>query len=99
KHYSHRTEESYIHWIKRYVLFHNKRHPQEMGSTEIEVLLTHLAAKEHVAASTQNQTLSALLFLYREVLKKDLELPLDSVRAQRPKRLRSDSASDHHHLR
>lgn len=64
KHYSHRTEESYVHWIKHYILFHNKRHPREMGSAEIEAFLTHLATNEHVAASTQNQALSALLFLY-----------------------------------
>jgi len=55
KHYSHRTEESYVHWIKLYILFHNKRHPREMGSAEIEALPTHIATNEHVVASTQNQ--------------------------------------------
>jgi len=87
KHYSKRTEESYIRWIKRYILFHNKRHPQEMGSAEIEAFLTHLAVKERVAASTQSQALSALLFLYREVLHKELERPIEALRAKRPKRL------------
>ena len=85
--YSIRTEEAYVSWIKRYILFHNKRHPREMGISEIEVFLTHLAVEGHVAASTQNQALSALLFLYREVLKEDLERPVDAVRAKRPKRL------------
>jgi tryptophanyl-tRNA synthetase len=81
KHYSIRTEEAYIRWIKRYILYHGKRHPKDMGIPEIEAFLTYLAVEQHVAASTQNQALSALLFLYREVLKKDLERPIDSVRA------------------
>lgn len=68
-HYSMRTEEAYLQWIKRYVLFHNKRHPNEMREKEITEFLTHLAVKEHVAASTQNQALSAILFLYNKVLK------------------------------
>ncbi len=87
KHYSIRTEEAYVYWIKRYIFFHNKRHPREMGAPEIEAFLTHLAVKENVAASTQNQALSALLFLYREVLHQDLDFPIDAVRAKRPKRL------------
>ncbi len=66
--YSYRTEESYVSWIKRFILFHHKRHPQDMGSTEVQAFLTHLAVEQRVAASTQNQALSALLFLYREVL-------------------------------
>jgi integron integrase len=86
KHYSIRTEDSYLDWTRRYILFHNKRHPSEMGSTEIKAFLTHLAVKENVAASTRNQALSALLFLYREVLHKDLG-PIDALRAQKPKRL------------
>jgi GR25 family glycosyltransferase involved in LPS biosynthesis len=69
KHYSYRTEESYLAWMRRYILFHNKRHPKEMGSIEIEAFLSHLAVNEKVAASTQNQALCALLFLYRHVLK------------------------------
>jgi integron integrase len=87
KHYSIRTEEAYVNWIKRYIFFHHKRHPREMGVAEIEAFLTHLAVDQHVAASTQNQALHALLFLYREVLKIDLERPVDAVRAKRPKRL------------
>jgi integron integrase len=86
KHYSIRTEQAYVNWIKRYILFHNIRHPKEMGNSEIEVFLTHLAVKENVAASTQNQALSALLFLYREVLRQELG-PIDALRAQKPKRL------------
>jgi integron integrase len=86
KHYSIRTEEAYVNWIKRYIVFHNKRHPAEMGAPEIEAFLTHLAVKETVAASTQNQAFSALLFLYREVLHQDLG-PIDALRAKRPRRL------------
>ena len=87
KHYSIRTEEAYVSWIRRFILFHNKRHPREMGAPEIEAFLTHLAIERRVAASTQNQALSALLFLYREVLQIDLDLPLRAVRAKRPRRL------------
>ena len=87
KHYSIRTEQAYVDWIKRYILFHNRRHPNEMGSQEIEAFLTYLAVERNVAASTQNQALSALLFLYRYVLQKDLDGPIDSVRAKKPKRL------------
>jgi hypothetical protein len=63
KHYSYRTEESYVYWIRRYILFHQKRHPREMGGAELEAFLTHLAVEEHVAASTQNQALNAIVFL------------------------------------
>jgi len=87
RHYSIHTEESYVDWIKRFILFHHKRHPREMGSAEIEAFLTHLAVDQSVAASTQNQAFSALLFLYREVLKKDLDSPINSIRAKQPKRL------------
>lgn len=69
KHYSLRTEEAYWHWIKRFILFHKKRHPNEMGEGEVSAFLSHLAVDRRVAASTQNQALSALLFLYKEVLK------------------------------
>ncbi len=86
KHYSIRTEEAYVNWIKRYIFFHDVRHPAEMGAAEVEAFLTHLAVKENVAASTQNQALSALLFLYREVLHQDLG-PIDALRAKKPKRL------------
>jgi integron integrase len=87
KHYSVRTEESYVTWMKRYILFHHQRHPNEMVSAEITAFLTHLAVDQQVAASTQNQALSALLFLYRHVLNTPLDLTIDAVRAKQPKRL------------
>jgi len=65
KHYSLRTEQAYVYWIKKYILYFDKRHPLTMGKTEIEAFLTHLAVDDNVAASTQNQAFSALLFLYR----------------------------------
>ncbi len=73
KHYSMRTEQAYVNWMKRFIVFHNKRHPAEMGAKEMQQFLNHLAMKENVAASTQNQALNALVFLYREVLQKDIE--------------------------
>jgi integron integrase len=87
KHYSIRTEQAYVDWIKRFILHFGKRHPRELGAAEVEQFLTHLAVEGNVAASTQNQAKSALLFLYREVL--ETELPwLDNVeRARAPKRL------------
>ncbi len=72
KHYSRRTEESYTHWIKRFILFHQKRHPSEMGAPEVEAFLTSLAVERNVSASTQKQALAAILFLYKEVLAIDL---------------------------
>jgi len=87
KHYSIRTETQYVQWIKRFILFHNKRHPQEMGNTEVEAFLTHLAVDGQVSASTQNQALSALLFLYKEVLAIDLPWLNNVVRAKQPQRL------------
>ena len=87
KHYSPRTEESYANWIKRFILFHGIRHPNEMGAAEVEAFLTHLAVEGHVAASTQNQALSALLFLYREVLHKDLEVHFALLRAEKARHL------------
>ena len=69
KHYSIRTEQAYLHWVRDYILFHKKRHPKEMGKNEVTEFLTHLAVKGKVAASTQNEALSALLFLYSEVLR------------------------------
>ena len=87
RHYSIRTEEAYIQWIKRYIFFHNKKHPRAMGEAEITSFLTHLAVDKHVAASTQNQALSALLFLYKEVLGVELDWLEDVVRARRPQRL------------
>jgi integron integrase len=87
RHYSYRTEQQYVAWIRRYVLFHGKRHPAGLAAAEIEQFLTHLAVERNVSASTQNQALSALLFLYREVL--GVQLPwLDNVvRARRPAKL------------
>ncbi|MEJ5312271.1 MAG: integron integrase [Anaerolineae bacterium] len=88
KHYALRTEEAYVDWIRRFILFHNKRHPRDMGTPEIRAFLAHLATEENVAASTQNQALAAILFLYREVLHQELDpLDLDAIRAQKPKRL------------
>ncbi|MDD5467192.1 MAG: integron integrase [Anaerolineales bacterium] len=87
KHYSYRTEQAYVDWIRRYILFHKKRHPIEMGEAEIAAFITHLAAERHVAASTQNQALSAVLFLYRNVLQKEITLPPALVHIGRPKRL------------
>lgn len=87
KHYSLRTEKSYVDWIKRYIRYHGKRHPKDMGVVEVESFLTYLAVERHVSASTQNQAKSALLYLYKEVL--EIELPwLDNVtQAKAPKRL------------
>lgn len=87
KHYSYKTEKTYVQWIRRYILFHHKRHPREMGQEEINAFLTHLAVEDKVAASTQNQALSALLFLYREVLNLELDLNLDAIRAKRTRYL------------
>jgi integron integrase len=86
RHLAFRTEQAYLQWMRRYVKFHGRRHPRDMGATEVEAFLTHLAVEAKVAASTQNQALQALLFLYRQVL--DIELPwLENVtRASRPKR-------------
>ncbi len=82
RHYSFHTEGTYLRWIKRFILFHDQRHPQEMGMAEIEAFLTHLAVDQNVAASTQTQALSALLFLYNEVLEKELPHSIDLIRAK-----------------
>jgi integron integrase len=87
KHYSLRTEQAYLQWVKRYILFHGKRHPAEMGKVEVEAFLTSLAVERNVTASTQTQALSALLFLYREVLLLDLPWLSDITRAKKPARL------------
>jgi integron integrase len=87
KHYSIRTEQAYADWVKRFVLFHGKRHPERMGEVEIEAFLTHLAVERNVAASTQNQALSALLFLYKEVLGRELGWLDNLTRAKRPARV------------
>jgi integron integrase len=85
--YSYRTEKSYVAWISRFIRFHRMKHPREMGPNEISSFLTHLAVDRRVAASTQNQALSALLFLYKKVLKLDLPRLDDVVRAKRPVRV------------
>lgn len=87
RHYSIRTEQAYLHWITRFILFHRKRHPADMGAAEVAAFLSDLAIRRNVAASTQNQALHAILFLYRDVLK--IKLPwLDEIqRAKTPQRL------------
>jgi len=87
KHYSIRTEQAYTDWIRRFILFHGKRHPAEMGESEMSEFLTHLARDGKVAASTQNQALSALLFLYKEVLKQEVGRLEGVERAKKPMRL------------
>lgn len=87
RHYSRRTEESYLGWINRFIVFQGRRHPREMGETEIQGFLSHLATEKQVSASTQNQAACALLFLYKEVLRvTDFTVGL-TRRAQRPERL------------
>ena len=87
RHYSIRTEEAYTRWIKQFILFHNKRHPAEMGEHEVTAFLSHLAVNRNISASTQNQALSAILFLYKQVLKQPLDW-LDSItRAKHPERI------------
>lgn len=86
-HYSYRTEQAYVHWITRYIWFHGKRHPAELGAPDVTAFMTHLAREREVSASTQNQALSALLFLYGRVL--EVKLPwMDGIeRAKRPVRV------------
>ena len=86
-HYSIRTEQAYVDWIRRFILFHGKRHPVEMGALEVEAFLTHLAVQGEVAASTQNQALNAIVFLYRRVLKKEFGWLEGVERAKKPTRL------------
>ena len=86
-HYSYRTEQSYIGWIKRFIIYNNKKHPKEMGKLELEAFLTYLAVKRNVSASTQNQALNAILFLYRQVLSIQLPWLEDVTRAKKPTRL------------
>ncbi|HQR03962.1 MAG TPA: integron integrase [Rhodocyclaceae bacterium] len=87
RHYSIRTETAYVGWIRRFILFHGKRHPREMGAEEVTAFLSHLATEGNVASATQHQALSALLFLYREILKVDLPWMNEVVRAKKPRRL------------
>ncbi len=86
-HFSYRTEKAYVDWIRRFIIFHGKRHPREMGGTEVRDFLTHLANQRRVAPATQAQALAALLFLYKRVLNVDLPWIDNVVRAHRPKRL------------
>lgn len=87
RHYSRRTENAYVHWIRRFIVFHGKKHPETMGAHEVTAFLSWLATERHVSASTQNQALSALLFLYRRVLQIEIGA-LDAVtRAKRPARV------------
>ena len=87
RHLARSTEKAYVYWCRRYILYHHKRHPLEMGKQEVEAFLRHLAVDQHVSASTQNQAFSALLFLYREVLERDFGWLDDVVRAKRPTRI------------
>jgi integron integrase len=87
KHYSLRTEQTYINWIKQYIIFNQKRHPAELGAREVTNFLSHLAVNRQVAASTQNQALAAILFLYRHVLKLELPWLEDVQRAKKPSRV------------
>ncbi len=87
KHYSIRTEQAYVAWIKRFILFNDKRHPKDMGRHEIEKFLTHLAVQGKVAASTQNQAFNAILFLYDQVLNMNMLENIDAMRAKMPERL------------
>ena len=82
KGYSVRTEEACADWIKGFILVHDRRHPQEMGYSDVRAFLLHLATEEGVAASTQNQAVNSLLFLYREVFRKDLDGPIKAIRAK-----------------
>ena len=86
KHYAYRTEKSYVYWVRRFIYFHQKKHPGTMGTSEVRAFLSHLAQQEHVSASTQNQALNALVFLYKQVIQKEPG-SIDAVRARRPKRL------------
>ena len=87
RHYSNRTEQTYCHWVKRFIFFHKVRHPAEMGAPEINTFLTHLAVKEKVSASTQNQALAALLFLYRHVIGREIGDLGTVIRARKPTHL------------
>jgi len=86
-HYSRRTEQTYCHWVKRFIFFHNMRHPADMAEPEINAYLTNLAVKEKISASTQNQALSALLFLYRHVLDREIGDLGEVIRARKPRHL------------
>ncbi len=87
RYYSIRTEQAYVSWIKRYILFHGKKHPKDLDKAEIEAFLTYLAKDRNVSSSTQNQAFNVLLFLYNKVLNKPLDGKINAVRAKKPRRL------------
>ncbi len=87
KGYSIRTEKSYVSWIRRFIIFHNKRHPTELGKTEIEAFLSHLVMNLDVSSSTQNQAFNAILFLYNQVLDSEMPNDISSLRSKKPIRL------------
>ncbi|MGD0539429.1 MAG: phage integrase N-terminal SAM-like domain-containing protein [Verrucomicrobiota bacterium] len=87
RHFSPRTEEAYVHWIRHFILWHGKRHPRDLGAAEVRRFLGHLASARGVAASTQNQALNALVFMYREVLGRELGELGEIERARRPVRI------------
>ena len=87
KHYANSTEKTYVYWIVKYIMFHGKRHPAEMGKTEIEDYLSYLAQRKQLSASSQNQAFNAILFLYRELLHIDLDPNINAVRAKRYERI------------
>ncbi len=87
KHYSLRTEETYLHWIRRYLAFHNNCNPEGLSVREVETFLSHLALKLKVSASTQNVAFNAILFLYRDVMKREFGEPIKAIRAKKPQRL------------
>jgi integron integrase len=87
KHYSYRTEQNYIHWIKRYIYFHNKKHPSDLNEKKISEFLSFLAVKEKVSASTQNQAMCAIVFMYKNVIKKEIGEFKELVWAKRPKKI------------
>lgn len=87
QHYALRTEQAYVHWIIRFIHFHNMRHPQDMDTPDIEAFLNHLAVNQQVSASTQNQALSAILFLYKQIVDKPLSAKIEALRAKPARRL------------
>ncbi|NBW97843.1 MAG: integron integrase, partial [Planctomycetia bacterium] len=94
RHLARNTERAYVHWVKRFILFHGRRHPRDMAEREVQSFLTGLAVRDHVAASTQNQALAALLFLYEHVLGRPLDRMEGIVHARRPKRLPAVLSAD-----
>jgi integron integrase len=97
KHYAYSTQNAYVNWVRRFVIFHGKRHPTRLGQAEIEAFLTFLAVKQEVAAATQNQALNAIAFFFKHVLGQPLEFDLQSVRARRPRRLPTVLSKDEVH--